>query len=341
MQSQPVPQEPSAQEKPVENFDEQVRNRLQQVFPQSPQPTNNQLKKTNKDLTPVNLETRRLKLDPTQSYGMSVKRPGDESGTYHMQAAPTQVTEEDTRERGLRCGICGTRTEEVRLTCPSCGSYFNSSVQQTSFEKQKQAKSGRQTVTGFHAVQEELSCQQMMMKRVIAKAIDLALQGTVIGIIAFSYMNYVNKVLVESPDYAPLFLNIAYCVLPPIAIIFMLAYSAFFESSPVMATPGKIVTGLTVTDSEGKTLTFMSALGRSFATISPLVLLVVSLWFIKLLNPALNSLNNATLIETTQVLGIVGFFGLSVYVVSLGWMASNSKRQTLGDVVTNTIVEVK
>src|SRR5579883_1361754 len=289
---------------------------------QAKEKRNKQIRKTVKDMESLDSQVRRIKLDPSQSYGTSLKRPtGEQSGTYQVFASP-QKPDAEKEEKALVCQACGTKSDKVRLSCANCGSYFNSQVQQTSFEKRKTKEMMKTSSSSLpaYAVKEEATWRSLMLRRLLAKGIDLALIGTIYGIIAFSYFHYANRVVAESPEYEPLFMDITYCVVPLLGIVFLVVYSAVFESSPLMATPGKFVSGLTVSKDGGKTLSHIEALGRSFVAHLPLVLLVVALWFTKMINPAISSMSNQSMITTGQVLGVSGAFCLFAYAVSLAWM---------------------
>lgn len=64
-------------------------------------------------------------------------------------------------------------------------------------------------------------------------------------------------------------------LLNPLILLFAQLYHAYFVSSEAMATPGKRMCGLTVTDVEGKRLGFLHALGRNVcAALSYLTLMI-------------------------------------------------------------------
>ncbi|MGE5423099.1 MAG: RDD family protein [Ignavibacteriales bacterium] len=58
-------------------------------------------------------------------------------------------------------------------------------------------------------------------------------------------------------------------------IIIRWLYYAFFESSSLQATPGKLVMGLAVTDLEGRRISFWRSSGRFFASVISIILLLI------------------------------------------------------------------
>lgn len=290
---------------------------------------------------------RRMRLDPWQSYGMNVKRPrGEQSGNYAILSAPSAVREEEIVKAVPACDTCGAKIEDIRLSCKSCGNYLNSGVRQSSWDKLRTESRTRSVLAIETPAQ--ITCRELMLKRVMAAAIDSAIVGTVLVVLGFLYFRYVFATIGAEPQLEPLLVSISYCVLPIAGLISFALYNASFESSPVMATLGNMVVGLSVSKSSGETsksngeaLTFMESLARSAVNLSPMALLSVSIWLTKLVNPSLEAFSWDILLYTSQAIWLVAIFCLLVYTVNLFWISFSGKNQTLCDFVTDTIVSCK
>jgi len=283
---------------------------------------------------------RRMRLDPAQSYGMSVKRPtGEMSGNYAILSAPSPLVEEDGKLAVPLCDTCGAKIEDLRLSCTSCGNYLHSGVRRSSWDKLRTESRSRSVLAIETRCQ--MTCRELMLKRLMAAAIDSALVGTVLLIAGFSYFRYVFSTIGAEPQLEPLLVSISYGVLPVATLVSFALYNASFESSPVMATPGNMVVGLSVSRACGEALTFTESLGRSAVNLSPLSLLVVAVWLTKLLNPSLESFSWDILLYTTQAIWLVVIFCLLSYTVNLFWISFSGKSQSLCDLVTDTVVGSK
>ena len=136
------------------------------------------VEKTVNDIPAVDgVETRRMRLDRNTSYGMKVQRPQAEleSGAYKMLSAPSkEIAAEPETALRLICESCGAVSEEMRLTCPGCGNYFERTVKDTSFELEK-ARSRK--TREFYTPEEEshLTWREMLVRRVSAKVIDFVI----------------------------------------------------------------------------------------------------------------------------------------------------------------------
>jgi RDD family. len=194
---------------------------------------------------------RRMRLDPSQSYGMNVKRPtGEMSGNYAILSAPSEICEEGAKKSVPLCDTCGAKIEDLRLSCKSCGNYLNSGVRQSSWDKLRTESRTRSVLAIETPAQ--ITCRELMLKRVMAAAIDSAIVGTVLFIAGFSYFRYVFATIGAEPELEPLLVSISYYVLPIAGLISFALYNASFESSPVMATLGNMIVGLTLSKCSGE-----------------------------------------------------------------------------------------
>lgn len=306
------------------------------------------LKKTVKDMPAIDsgmdmnaMQTRRLTLDSNASYGMKVKRPpSDESGSYKVLAAPESsvARSESSRPTGLLCQDCGETSKFGRLTCEACGAYFTSTVQETAFEKAK-SKARRTQELGVVAQEEVLTWQQMMLRRLVARSIDLTIILSGFAVVMYSYLSYAQGVVAEDASLAGLFDNVTYCLFPGVLLLVLVVYSATFEASLAQATPGKIAMGIVVVDGQGKELTFSKAFARAMVTYMPVALTVVTIWFTRLLNPALESLSMDKLWYASQAVMLVGVFGCLSYFVNLFSMAGDRWMRTIFDMISSSRVK--
>lgn len=283
-------------------------------------------------------QTRRMKLDPNQSYGMQVKRPaGEGTGEYQVVASPSEVKADQSRPL-LICEACGYTSEKPRLTCPDCGSYFNSDVTQTHWDLERVRSKTRTTQTIQIDCPAELTWQQMLARRLAAGGIDLAILGSFLGAGAYAYCQYAARSVAENSSVEPVFSNISFFVLPVVLLLVTLFYNAFFECGASQATPGKICMGISVATDKGEALGLGEALWRSVVKLVPVMLVGLSAWMTRLLNPPVDQMSVDALIYSYQTVIIVAIFALLVYGLSLYWMSVSKKMQTLSDVITETII---
>ena len=137
-----------------------------------------------------------------------------------------------------RCPSCGTSATTQRLTCQSCGNYYDRGAEQTAWDL-KQA--GLSKVSSQTEEEEQLAAlKNYLIKRVLAKSIDLVVVGSIVAMEFLSYFALV-KALSGMPQFAPLVLTLLYWFMPILTIVSVLGYQAAFEASPVQATPGKLL----------------------------------------------------------------------------------------------------
>ena len=101
--------------------------------------------------------------------------------------------------------------------------------------------------------------------RVLAYIID----AVILGVAQFAIFSVFGQSMFDPDPEAPL--GIANLV----SIIVGLAYFVAFESSSMQATPGKLALGMIVTDTEGRRISVLKAVGRYLGKIlSALILLI-------------------------------------------------------------------
>lgn len=102
--------------------------------------------------------------------------------------------------------------------------------------------------------------------RFVAYLID----GILTAVVSFALAVITGEPLLDTDPAAPVF-----GISDAIGLIFGIVYFAGFESSSYQATPGKMALGLIVTDTDGRRISPMRAVGRYFAKIlSALILLI-------------------------------------------------------------------
>lgn len=102
--------------------------------------------------------------------------------------------------------------------------------------------------------------------RVLAYIIDiipLAIIGVLLALVS-------GDPLIDTDPAAPI-----YGISDVIGLIIGIAYFVGFESSAYQATPGKMALGLIVTDSDGRRISPMRAVGRYFAKILSAMILLI------------------------------------------------------------------
>jgi len=151
------------------------------------------------------------------------------------------------------CPNCGKEQAGDSTHCGNCGANL---VQ----------KPGIEPGTSYMSIIEYAG----FWKRLVAWIIDSILINIINLIIGIVLASFIGTDIPED-DIDATFLAIFY----PLSFIVVWLYYAITESSSIQATPGKIVLGIKVTDSEGKRISFLRATGRNFAKIiSTLILLI-------------------------------------------------------------------
>ena len=297
-------------------------------------------KRTVKDLPALDEhQTRRITLDSNASYGMKVRRPpSDESGSYRVLSAPEKnEAQSGDKDSKPGCPHCGIECDFSRLTCSGCGNYLTSTVQESAFEKgrDRARKTGEMAAVKYDA---ELTLGQLLMKRSLARTIDLAILLSPMAVLFMGYFFFFYKMGGQNSSLAGLFQNMNLCFWPAITVLALIIYNATFESSLAQASPGKIAMGLSVVDKDGKELTFSRAFMRAMIMYLPLTLMVMTVWFTRLLNPALESLSVESFMQVSQAVLLVGVFAGLTYLVNVGACFGDRHMRTLFDLLAGTRV---
>ncbi len=100
--------------------------------------------------------------------------------------------------------------------------------------------------------------------RVLAYIIDFIPLAIIAGVLAFAS----GQSLLDTDPSAPL-----YSWADFVNLVIGIAYFVGFESSSYQATPGKMALGLIVTDTDGRRISLMRALGRYLAKIPSAMIL--------------------------------------------------------------------
>lgn len=148
------------------------------------------------------------------------------------------------------CPICGKEQAGDSTHCGNCGA----NLVQTPGTEPGSSYTSIIEYAGF-------------WKRLIAFVIDFILLGILyllIGIVLASIIG-------TEDDQYNTFLAIFYTL----SFIVFWLYYAIAESSSIQATPGKIVLGIKVTDTEGKRISFLRSTGRNFAKIISWLILLI------------------------------------------------------------------
>lgn len=162
-----------------------------------------------------------------------------------------------------RCPSCGVVATTQRLTCQSCGGYYERAGEPTLL--------GDGPSKGAILTDEEaqlVALKSYLVKRIIAKLIDSSIM---ISIVAVEYMTYfaVVNAFRNMPQYAPALLNCFFWFMPVLTIASLLGFQAVFEASPVQATPGKLVMNLYVVDTGGKQMRSEPLVFKAFLSYLP------------------------------------------------------------------------
>jgi uncharacterized RDD family membrane protein YckC/ribosomal protein S27AE len=232
-----------------------------------------------------------------------------------------------------RCPSCGTAALTTRLTCESCGNYYDRGNAQEEWDPKKLllAKSGG----GLSEEEEQLEAlKSYLVRRTIAKVVDSLIVGSVVGM---EYMTYFGlaRALSSMPQFAPIMLNCFYWFMPILTIITLLGYQSAFEASPVQATPGKLLMNLYVVDIEGKQAQAEPLVFKAFLSYLPLLGFAgVYLYFF------LSKFQYGRQLDaiSTSVLAISGLAFFITFLALHIILGNEKKRQTIPDFLTGLTV---
>ncbi|MBS1999774.1 MAG: RDD family protein [Cyanobacteria bacterium SZAS LIN-2] len=231
-----------------------------------------------------------------------------------------------------RCPSCGASSTSQRLTCESCGNYFERGAEETIWDNPAAIfKVGGQT----EEEQQLAALKSYLVKRIVAKAIDSVIVGSLIFMEFVGYFGLARG-FNSMPQYAPLMLNILFWVMPVLVLVTVLGYQAAFEASPIQATPGKLAMSLYVVDADGKQMGSEALIFKAFLSSLPaLGFAAVYLYFFMSrwrFGMQLDAISTAVL----AISGVAFFVTfLSLHII----LGAEKKRQTIPDLLSGTFVQ--
>lgn len=240
----------------------------------------------------------------------------------------------------LTCGACGAKAIERRLTCASCGQYFETGVEKNIWDPL--AKIGAITSGGFSSRldssnvhdQEKQALRNYMFKRLLAKTIDVAIVTSALGLELVSFFG-LAKAFLPIPGAAYLMLQFFHVGMPIIAVLTVLGYQAAFEASPVQASLGKFWLNLYVTNTDGENVRAEQVVGKTVLTLLPIMALVAVYGYFYNTHFRHGMHLDA---PTASVLAMTAFGCIVTFAALHIMMGSAKKRQTVPDLVTGCVV---
>jgi uncharacterized RDD family membrane protein YckC/ribosomal protein L37AE/L43A len=240
----------------------------------------------------------------------------------------------------LTCGACGAKAIERRLTCASCGQYFETGVEKNIWDPL--AKIGALTSGGLGSRldssnvhdQEKQALRNYMFKRLLAKTIDVAIVTSALGLELVSFFG-LAKAFLPIPGAAYLMLQFFHVGMPIIAVLTVLGYQAAFEASPVQASLGKFWLNLYVTNTDGENVRAEQVVCKTVLSLLPIMALVAVYGYFyntHLRHGMHLDAPTASVLAMTSLGCIVTFAALHIM------MGSAKKRQTVPDLVTGCVV---
>jgi uncharacterized RDD family membrane protein YckC len=253
--------------------------------------------------------------------------------------AAIEKTEAENKTN-LTCGACGAKAIERRLTCGSCGQYFETGVEKSGWDPL--AKISAIGTSGFASKldsssvhdQEKQALRAYMLKRLVAKTIDVTIVASMLGLEFFSFFA-LAKAFLPIPGAAYLMLQFFYVGMPIIAVLTVLGYQAAFEASPVQATLGKFCLNLYVTNGDGENVRAEQVVFKTVLSLLPIMALVgVYSYFYN------TSLKYGMHLDapTASVLAMTALGCIATFAALHILLGSAKKRQTVPDLVTGCVV---
>ncbi len=249
---------------------------------------------------------------------------------------------EAEKQTNLTCGTCGVKAVERRLTCASCGQYFETGVEKSVWDNPL-AKIGAITSGGLSSRldstnvhdQEKQALRVYMTKRLVAKLIDVVIVSSMLGLELVSFFA-LAKAFLPIPGAAYLMLQFFHIGMPILAVLTVLGYQAAFESSPVQATLGKFWLNLYVTNSDGENVRAEQVVFKTVLSLLPIMALlaVYSYFYSSKLRFGLH-LDAAT----ASVLAMTSLGCLATFAALHIMVGPAKKRQTVPDMVTGCVVQ--
>ncbi len=248
---------------------------------------------------------------------------------------------EAENQTNLTCSKCGAKATERRLACGSCGQYFETGVEKSVWDNPL-AKIGALTSGGLSSRldstnvhdQEKVALRAYMAKRIAAKAVDLTIVCSMLGLEFFTFFALVKSFL-PIPGAAFMMLQFFNIGMPIIAVLTVLGYQAAFEASPVQATLGKFWLNLYVTNVDGENVRAEQVVFKTILSLLPILALgiVYSYFYSSKLKYGMH-LDAAT----ASVLAMTALGCLATFAALHIMIGNAKKRQTVPDLLTGCVV---
>ncbi len=249
-------------------------------------------------------------------------------------AAKIAAIEKNESQAKIICRSCGEPSAEGRLTCGSCGKYFSTDVEtgKTIWENPV-AFLQNQTASASVHDREKIALRNYLIKRAAAKAVDLFIVGSMIGLEFIGYLA-IAKSLLAIPSAAALMLNFFYVGVPAMAVLTILGYQAAFESSPVQATLGKFWLGLYVSNSDGENVGAEKVVFKTLVSLSPIAAFIMVYSFFYETTLRLGAHLDAPTASVLAMTALACFVTFAAMHILIG----TKKRQTVPDLLTGCVV---
>jgi len=291
--------------------------------------------------------TRRLTLDPDRSYATVMKRTADTPIEAIKSAPGNPVTGEFDpllaekiaaiealeRKTKLICPYCGSVSTDVRLSCDSCGNYFDGGAAQSARDVRLAALNASGGLSREEL--EKLAQKNYLAKRLIAKTIDIAITSAMI-ICEFLVYFAVARSVSGFPHLAYLTLSFFYWGMPILALVTILGYQAVFEASQVQATPGKLLLGLYVEDLNKQIVRSEAVLLKTFTGLTPSMVLIAVYAYFYNTRLQYGAILDAPAAAVLALTGLTCFATLAAMHILVG---KEDKRRTVLDAISGCRVK--
>ncbi len=250
-------------------------------------------------------------------------------------AAKIAAIEKSESQSKVVCRSCGEPSSEGRLTCGSCGKYFSTGVEmENNIWENPLAFLQNQTAANVSVHdQQKVAMRNYLVKRAAAKAVDLFIVGSMIGLEFVSYLA-IAKSLMVIPSAAALMLNFFYVGVPATAVLTILGYQAAFESSPVQATLGKFWLGLYVSNSDGENVGAEKVVFKTLLSLSPIAAFIAVYSFFYETTLRLGNRLDAPTASVLAMTALACFVTFAAMHILIG----SKKKQTVPDLLTGCVV---
>lgn len=273
------------------------------------------------------------------------------SGTVDLSRKPTQdlpparsfnddlkakieALEQAENKTKLICPGCGATSLQVRLTCSSCGRYFERGVEETIWDKALNPLAGDKKKILSAAEQERSAQISYLGRRLLAKTVDVLIVGSILFAESALLISLI-RALLGIPGAASLLINFYFIADIALAVVTVLGYQALFESSPVQATLGKLLCGLYVTNNDGHIVRSEQIVFKTIVSLLPLMAfaLVYGYFYQLRLQHGLG-----LDVATTAVVAISAVAALVTFAAMHIMLGAQKRRQTVPDLLLGTVV---